>query len=221
MVYLIRAGNPSEAWVEAAKLILSSGRRVGNLKEILYLLVEIENPLEIDKNIHETFCSIPKLGTKSGSGWIKECVKYLSPPALDKWNKTYYSRLTKYRDKINQLDYVIKALRRKPKSKQLFCVIFDPETDIKPGMPYNPNMPCLTVLDLKDREGLNLFAVFRSHDFGRKAYGNYIALGKLLKEIAEKSSRNLGRVVCFSCSAHIRLSELNQIENCIRKLKDT
>jgi len=220
MVHLIKAKNPSEAWLKAVKLILSAGNKINNLKEILYLLVEIEKPLEIDENIHKTFCNIPRLGTKRGSDWIKECIKYLSPSVFEKWNKTYYSRLIKYRDKINQLDYIIKALKKKPKSKQLFCVTFDPETDIKPNMPYSPNMPCLTMLDFKDRDGLNLFAVFRSHDFGRKAYGNYIALGRLLKEICEKSGRNLGKVICFSCSAHIRLSELNQIENCVRKLRD-
>jgi len=69
------------------------------------------------------------------------------------------------------------------------------------------------MLDFKDRERLNLFAVFRSYDFGRKVYGNYITLGRLLKDLCEKSNRNLRKVICFSCSAHIRLSELKQIEN--------
>ncbi len=218
MVHLIQAKNPSEAWLKAVKLILSSGNKVNDLKEIIHLLVEIEKPLEIDENIHRTFCSSTKLGAKSGSEWIEECVRYLSPSVAERWNKTYYSRLVNYRGKINQLEYIIKALKRKPKSKQLSCVTFDPETDIKPSMPYNPTMPCLTLMDFKDRDGLHLFAVFRSHDFGRKAYGNYIALGRLLKEICEKSGRDPGKLTCFSCSAHIRLSELSQIERCIREL---
>ena len=221
MVQLIQAENPSQAWFKAVKLILSSGRQASGLKEIIYLIVEIENPLEIDERIDRSFRSLTNLGKKNGDEWITWSMKQLSQSSFSKqkWYKTYYSRLTRYRDKINQLDYVIEALKRKPNSKQLFCATFDPELDIKPKMPYSPNMPCLTMLDFKDRGGLNLFVVFRSHDFGRKAYGNYIALGRLLKEICEKSGRGPGKVICFSCSAHIRLSELKQIENCIKELE--
>lgn len=218
MVYLIQAKNPSEAWFNATKLILSSGNKISGLKEIIHLLVEIENPLKINEKIDEGFRSLTKLGTKNGNEWITWSIKQLTPSTTSRWHDTYYSRITKYRDKINQLEWVVEALKRKPNSKQLFCVTFDPELDIKPNMPYSPKMPCLTVLDFKDRNGLNLFAVFRSHDFGRKAYGNYLGLGRLLKEICEKSNRNLGKVTCFSCSAHIRLSELKQIENTIKEL---
>jgi thymidylate synthase len=219
MVQLIQAKNPSEAWLRAVKLILSSGNKVGNLKEILYLIVEIENPLEIDERVDKTFRSLVNLGKKSGNEWITWGIKQLTPSTVLRWHDTYYSRITKYREKTNQLNYVVERLKRKPNSKQLFCITFDPELDIRPNMPYSPKMPCLTALDFKDRNGLNLFAVFRSHDFGRKAYGNYIGLGKLLREICEKSNRDLGRVICFSCSAHVRLSELKQIENCIKELE--
>jgi thymidylate synthase len=218
MVQLIQAKNPSEAWFNATKLILSSGNKASGLKEITHLVVEIENPLKIDEKVDKGFRNLTNLGKKNGDEWITWGIKQLAPSTISKWHDTYYSRITQYRVKINQLDYVVEALKRKPNSKQLFCITFDPELDIKLNMPYSPKMPCLTALDFKDRNGLNLFAVFRSHDFGRKAYGNYIGLGKLLKEVCEKSNRNLGKVICFSCSAHIRLSELKQIEDLIKEL---
>jgi len=62
-------------------------------------------------------------------------------------------------------------------------------------MPYSPNMPCLTMLDFKDK-WFKPFSVFRSHDFGRKAYGN---------------------IICFSCSA--QLDYPKEIKTLIKKLE--
>ena len=222
MVHLIKAANPSEAWLEAVKYILQNGKLVGNLKEVLHLVVEIENPLEINEKIDQAFRRINVLGKKSGSGWIEWGINQLDPSSFIQnrsWSSRYYTRLTRYRGKVDQLEYVINSLKKKPKSKQLFCITFDPEIDIKPNMPYSPKMPCLCVLDFKDRDNkLNLFALFRSHDFGRKAYGNYLGLGKLLIYICEESNRNFGKIVCFSSSAHIRSSELKEIEKVVSSL---
>jgi len=76
MVQLIQAKYPSRALFEAVKLIFSSGKKVSGLKEIIHLLVEIENLLEIDERIDKDFRDIPKHGMKSGSEWTKECIKY-------------------------------------------------------------------------------------------------------------------------------------------------
>jgi len=192
-MHIIEAENPSEAWYEAAKFILQNGKNVGNLKEVLYLFVEIKNPLKVNEEIDNAFKNIPALGKKSGREWIEWGINQLnvSSSIQDKsWLDRYITRLTKYRNKVNQLAYVISRLKEKPKSKQLFCTTFDPEVDIKPNMPYNPRMPCLTAIDLKERENkLNLFSLFRSHDFGRKAYGNYLGLGRLLEYLCKESNR--------------------------------
>jgi len=222
MPYLIEAGNPSEAWFEATKYILENGKSVGDLKEILYLLVEIREPLKINEQIDKAFRGIPILGKKSGEEWIEWGINQLDASSLaqDKsWKSRYFTRLSKYRDKVNQLEYVINALQKKPRSKQLFCITFDPEVDIRPDMPYSPRMPCLTVTDFKDRDDkLNLFALFRSHDFGRKAYGNYLGLGKLSAYICKESSRNIGKVICLSLSAHIRSSESKELQRIVSAL---
>ena len=67
-------------------------------------------------------------------------------------------------------------------------------------------------VDLKFRNGkLNLFAMLRSHDFGRKAYGNYIGLGRLLGTLCDQTGYEMGELVCYSISAHIRVRELKLV----------
>lgn len=75
-------------------------------------------------------------------------------------------------------------------------------------------------LDIKLRNGkINIFAMFRSHDFGRKAYGNYIGLGKLLNMFCHETGYDIGEVVCYSVSAHIRAKEFNVINTLLEDYK--
>jgi thymidylate synthase len=81
-------------------------------------------------------------------------------------------------------------------------------------------MPCLVALDFKYRNGnLGVFALFRSHDFGRKAYGNYLGLGKLLKYISSETGYKMGYVLCYSRSAHIRRREYPTIKKIVSLLE--
>jgi len=82
MIYFVRAKNSSEAWFKSVSLILERGERVGNLKEILYLLVEIENPLGVNEKIHNVFAAVSRLGGKSGSGYLVEINKHVSEADL-------------------------------------------------------------------------------------------------------------------------------------------
>jgi len=146
-------------------------------------------------------------------------VNQLNPLIKDRsWLNRYYSRLSSFRNQLNQLGYIIERLKEKPRSKQLFATTFDPTIDIKPNMPYNPKMPCLVAIDFKFRRKLNLFALFRSHDFGRKAYGKYLGLGKLLAYVSEETNLKMGEVICLSLSAHIRLSELKEIQKIVKSI---
>jgi len=220
MVYVIDEKNPATAWLEAAHLILKRGDRNGNLKgEILDLIVEIKNPLEEDEKIDRSFKEY------IGAKWIEKGADPVFPKNKENllatpWIKNYWTRLTRFKDSINQLEFVENRLKTKPNSKQLFCAVFDPETDIQPKRPFNPRMPCLGALDFKSRNGkLSLFALFRSQDFGRKAYGNYIGLGKLLNEFCQKVGLDSGKIVCYSRSAHIRLKEYPKIQQMLSTLE--
>jgi len=219
VVYIIKSENPSLAWFEALKFIYSNGIKHGDLaREVIDLVVEIENPLEIKDAIDKVFKK------HIGENWIKKGADPIFPEneqKISKWHDSYWSRISNYREKKNQIEYVINRLSAKPHSKQLVCVTFDPEIDIQPTRPYNPTMPCLTALDFKVQGNkLNIFALFRSHDFGRKAYGNYIGLGRLMKYICNRTNLKEGLVVCYSRSAHIRVKEFPFVKAMLEELRN-
>jgi len=215
---MIKSGDVSLAWLNALKFIYTNGTKRGELvKELIDLVVEIEKPLLIRKTVNESFKN------HIGEVWIRKGAEPIFPDSVSKglkWYNSYWSRISKYREKRNQIEYVINRLLTKPHSKQLVCVTFEPEIDIQPHRPYNPSMPCLVTLDFKVQERkLNLFALFRSHDFGRKAYGNYIGLGKLMKYICDRTGLEEGVVICYSRSAHIRKKEFTSIKLILEELE--
>jgi len=56
-------------------------------------------------------------------------------------------------------------------------------------------MPSMIVVDQNSGwKTQHLFAMFRSHDFGRKAYGNCIGLGKLINMISHETDYDIGLV---------------------------
>ena len=48
---------------------------------------------------------------------------------------------------------------------------------------------------------LHLLAVYRSHDFISRAYGNYLGLGRVLHFVAQESGVSAGELTCVSASA--------------------
>jgi len=220
MVNSVEGKNPSDTWLTALMFIMKNGEKQGGLsREILNLVTVIRNPMEVYTDIDVLFRK------HIGSKWISkgaECVFPTMPNSgrstNTSWTKSYWGRLTRYREKIDQIDFVIRRLRNKPHSKQLSCVVFDPEVDMQPHRPFNPRMPCMIAVDIKVRDGkLNLFTMFRSHDFGRKAYGNYIGLGKLLSMLSRETGYKIGEIVCYSISAHIRPRESAFINDLLKE----
>lgn len=223
MVNSIKGVNASETWLNAIGFIIENGKRQGGLsREILNLVSVIQNPIETCKEVDDLFMKY------IGGKWIgkgSDCIFPITsnPERITPrhWSKNYWGRLTKYREKVDQLGFIIHRLENKPHSKQLSCVTFNPEIDIQPNRPFNPLMPCLIALDIKFRNGkLNLFAMFRSHDFGRKAYGNFIGLGKLLNMLARETGYDVGQVVCYSVSAHIRAKEFDHVSALLEDYKN-
>ncbi len=209
---VIEGRNAQNTWLNAVKFLVKNGEKENELsKEILGLITVIHNPQEDDIHIDELFRK--HIGTK----WIDKGADTVYPKgghlAVERWERSYWGRLTKYRNRIDQIGFIIERLQSKPGSKQLSCVTFDPEVDIQPQRPFNPRMPCLISIDFKCRnKKLNLFATFRSHDFGRKAYGNYEGLRRLQNFICQKTGHGMGKIVCYSISAHIRNKELNTVK---------
>jgi hypothetical protein len=67
---------------------------------------------------------------------------------------------------------------------------------------YTMGFPCLSHLSFSLLDGVvHLLAVYRSHDFISRAYGNYLGLGRVLHFVAQESGVPAGELTCVSASA--------------------
>ena len=62
--------------------------------------------------------------------------------------------------------------------------------------------PCLSHISFSLHNGeLHLTALYRSHDYLSRAYGNYIGLGRVLSFVGKESGWPIGELTCISSSA--------------------
>jgi hypothetical protein len=67
---------------------------------------------------------------------------------------------------------------------------------------YTRGFPCLSHLSFSLlNDVVHLLAVYRSHDFISRAYGNYLGLGRVLHFVAHESGFPAGELTCVSASA--------------------
>jgi thymidylate synthase len=189
------------------------------------LIVEIKNPTKLERSWLKKFD--PK--SVGSSDRLSVVAKVLFPYTgkqanetreqfYDRWNRslernkrtgslrapwgTYFGRLTKFGNTENQLENIVHALsnwRIKPEAA-LVAHTSAPHLDtIKPI-----GSPCLQYIEiLWTREDvIDLVAVYRNHEFLKKALGNYIGLGQLLAFIATESNKKPGTIVCHSARAY-------------------
>lgn len=205
-----------DAWKKASKLILKAPEY-----KIRNLIVEIENPTKFERNWLTKFD--PKsVGSKDRlSVVVKVLFPYSGKRAGEtreafyaRWNQslqrnrekrkliapwgTYFGRLTNFGEDKNQLETIVKALsswKMKPEAA-LVAHISAPTLDtVKPI-----GSPCLQYIEvLWGRDDvIDLVAIYRNHDFLKKALGNYIGLGRLLQFLCDESGKKPGRLVCHS-----------------------
>jgi len=128
----------------------------------------------------------------------------------EKLGYSYGERMYNFKG-INQIQWAIDRLNRNPTSKSVTIGILMPDRDTKAE-----HVPCMNLVDFKKRNGkLNLTVVFRSHDYGKKALPNFIALGELLEKVSEATNSEVGRLICHSISAHIYESDFETIRRVV------
>lgn len=64
--------------------------------------------------------------------------------------------------------------------------------------------PCLSHTSFSLQQGVvHLAAMYRSHEFIRRGYGNYVGLGRLLRFVALQSGWPVGELTCMSASVTV------------------
>jgi thymidylate synthase len=125
---------------------------------------------------------------------------------------TYFARMIKYptaNGDIDQLGDIINNINNRSKNygASYTMVIPCPDRDLNKIM----GSPCLNYITIQtektpnqnNKKIINLLAVYRNHDFTRRAYGNYLGLCNLLKYIAHETNSQIGTLTCVSSHASV------------------
>jgi len=137
---------------------------------------------------------------------------------------TYFARMIRYPTPsgyIDQLGKIIENINIRPKNygASYKIIIPCPDKDLNNIM----GAPCLNYITLQTEKAnyqnkkkiINMLAVYRNHDFTRRAYGNYLGLCNLLRYIAHKTNSEVGTLTCVSSHASVPnyKSEVKDIAN--------
>ena len=196
-----------KAWLKIAKLVMDKGYDFYDedlrLKEILDIFVKIEKPLVIDEIIK-----------KYGDGYMIEQLRtVLLDTKPGEWGWSYGQRLFGDDKYPNQIDFITNRLKRKPETKAATITCLFPQEDFQKGA----HIPGISLLDFKIRDNqLNMTVCLRSQDVGKKMYGDAIALGELMKKVAENLKVAVGSLKLFIMSAHIYENEFDKIKKIIK-----
>jgi hypothetical protein len=135
---------------------------------------------------------------------------------VERWG-TYAHRLLRRVDKqgvtYNPLEKCVEKMRdRKPKKASYelgFGFGFDLATyDDDEDRADRMGLPCLSHLSFKVIDGaVHLTAMYRSHYYIHRGYGNLLGLARLQSFVAEQSSKKVGSLVCHSTLARVEVDK--------------
>ena len=152
----------------------------------------------------------------------------ITRPVTRRTNKrgTYFERMVAWpgpeNTEFNQLDQAICRLRsardrRHNRGHEYEVGVTVPADEIAAPVlvagkdRYTRGFPCLSHLSFSLLNGVvHLLAVYRSHDFISRAYGNYLGLGRVLHFVAHESGFPAGELTCVSASATAEITRGGQ-----------
>ena len=217
----LTADSFQEAWVSVARMLAQCGWEARNL------VAHVRNPNLLDDTLHTQVSDFADreglLGPKHVAYTIFPHGLYRgngdAATVFERYNRndgmydrlhrrkpdwgTYFRRMTHYDNAgpvVNQLDNIIQAVRtRENVSRAAYTVLIQNPG----GETVQPRGgPCLNYiavqLDTSPRLTLGLLAVYRSHDFLERAYGNYWGLCNLLRFMASEVNAAPGPLTCVS-----------------------
>ncbi len=136
--------------------------------------------------------------------WSKLQALRLRGKRFSNWSSTYFERLTNFPGtNENQLEKIIQKLRSwpgRPKAA-LYAHIESPSTTKL----RTRGGPCLQYIQVGfGSDGrLDLTALYRSHDYVEKAFGNFVGLTRCLRFLCQEAGKPIGKVRCISINPHI------------------
>ncbi len=213
------------AWLEVVRQLMSSHWELRNL------VVHIKDPSAIGQGFHDKMEAFARAQTILGPKHVAYTIfphrlyegrdavglftaynrrRGLFDRIKTGWG-TYFRRMTNYEGPdrpVNQLDNIISAIRdRENLSKAAYTIVIQ-----RPGGETVRPLggPCLNYLAVQAEPAqsgqpmtLGLLAVYRNHDFLKRAYGNYWGLCNLLRFLAQETGGVSGPLTCVSSHAYV------------------
>jgi len=223
MGIIFDAKTPLEAWATVAAQLATGGQ------DIDQVLTTIDEPTNVESDTLSKYC--PRK-VKADLGSLRSVVRVLAPDTLkdtgktrkeryeaawawyDKsrqrglrlsnWKSTYFERLTRWESGTNQLETIIAKMNAWPYERVAAFYAHTTHMDLDHLTPQGN--PCLQYVQFLQRKNqpLDMFALYRNHDFLEKALGNYIGLGRLLQFVAAETNQTPGKLSCLSVHAYLK-----------------
>jgi thymidylate synthase len=209
---LIAAMTPSEAWKGAARTLLDAPAH-----RLAGLTVRIADPVAEDTAL------VRELDSRMNGATVRSVARTIMPRTIligGDWQKStrrlspklgsrsYFRRMTDYHSDggtVNQIANVIESMRRRNTRGQR---LVDPGPIIleRPGASAiaHRSFPCLSLIQFhRFGDDLKATAIYRSHYYDEKAYGNFIGLGRLQSLVARECGLRVGELTVVSTDARI------------------
>ena len=128
---------------------------------------------------------------------------------------SYATRLYDYEHRgLNQIDWVIKRLRKDPSSRSAAITTFQPLTDTS-------YIPCVSLLDFFiNHQRLELAVFAHGIDFGTKGFANLVELAYLQQHVADEISSNVGPLTMIVKSAHVYESDVDYMNDMLSSIDE-
>ncbi|MBW7998088.1 MAG: hypothetical protein FVQ81_16270 [Candidatus Glassbacteria bacterium] len=220
------------AWIKVLQLLQEKGWEFNNL------VVQIKNPTLLDMDLHHrvfefsqkveiqnpkqvAYTIFPQKLYENSENADQLYLKYNRKGGFyervkTQWG-TYFRRMTNYKGEKsvqNQLRNIILAINERKKVWHAAYTIIIQKPGSETIMPLGG--PCLNYIALqlekKRKLRIGLLAVYRNHEFLKRAYGNYWGLCNLLRFVAKETNAEIAPITCISSHAYVDSKKTELIE---------
>ena len=224
MSYLLTGDNANHLWINAMHTINEIGEKSADTKEILHVLLELNNPREkwvVSRSpvISVAFALAELIWILSGDN-RKDIIDFWNPLyknfAADNGSNIYHGAYG-YRLRVNygidQLEEAYNALKNAPENRQTVLLYWDPRKDFpREGQRQSKDIPCNVCSLIKIRKNkLEWTQIMRSNDIIMGLPYNFVQFTSLQEILAGWLDVELGNYVHYSDSLHFYERDKNFI----------
>ena len=198
------------AWLEACRCILEHGVDAtydgAPMRELPHLTLRISKPNPDDATIAE-------LGDPEWLEWMRRNFEERDDVAELGGARSYGRRLRDYEGR-DQVAWVVERLRSDPATRSATITTLQPLMD-------TTYVPCVSLLDFwRADDALELVVYAHSLDFGKKAYGNLVALARLQREVGAAIGAPIGLLVVRAKSAHVYAADYERVGEILERARN-